>query len=78
MGGTKRDSKVMNNSYSCELCLKKVKRYSSFSCDRCEQWCHITCSSIPENVYDFIDKSKEGAGFSWCCCKCRKDSTNSH
>ena len=57
----------------CGECAKVVQNVDkAFCCDGCEEWFHIKCTEVLESVYDFIHKSQDSAGFSWCCKVCRQ------
>ena len=63
----------------CPSCKKIVTDdHCAIGCEVCDNWFHIECVGIPENVYEFISSTESSGGFIWNCDICRKNKPTSN
>ena len=57
----------------CNTCSLVVNDNDlAINCELCNEWCHISCSTIGQTLYELIDP-EEGdppVGFQWFCDTC--------
>ena len=61
------------NDVPCNLCTSMVTKDDNnpVRCDSCDKWCHIECTDLNIDAYNFLEKSVSShPGIKWFCSKC--------
>lgn len=73
------DSHNEETSCTCLDCNNEVgETDKALACETCENWFHISCQNIPEQVYDFMVEEEEGQQLQWFCKYCKRGSVKLH
>jgi hypothetical protein len=57
----------------CQMCKQSFEDMDDklISCDRCDRWFCLTCSSLDPQIYDFLNNETMGNSIMWLCEECK-------